>query len=381
MQCEEDRAVMHALHEGHGWSIARIALEFEVNWRTARRYATSRSVVRYRDRVRPAELTEAQLHVVRRRLATCPDLRATTLYREVLELGYTGSYPSFARQVRAERPLDLVLDPPLRFETDPGLQVQADWADCRDWLLGDRLARLHALVAVLGYSRMVAVRFATDTTRATTLSLLLGCMQDLGGASEEVLTDRDPAFVVGSTPSGHAVLAPEWVDLAATLSATPKACRPYRAKTKGKVERMIRELKEDFLPWLTGQVLPLRPTVADYDALALRWCTEVIGARRHRTTGRIVGEAWAEEQPLLRPIPRRIMASFAGEGGSGVASVTGSGDRASKRGHQRPVEPFSKNGRSQSPGRTGAVDAVAALRSTGAQVEIPELLEYEAVLA
>ena len=46
MQCEEDRVLMHALHAGHGWSIAQIAREFDVNWRTARRYATSDAGVR-----------------------------------------------------------------------------------------------------------------------------------------------------------------------------------------------------------------------------------------------------------------------------------------------------------------------------------------------
>jgi len=84
-------AVMHALHAGHGWSSERIAREFDVNWRTARRYATGEAAVGYPDRNRPAELTEAQLLHVRRRLAVCSELRATTLYREVTELGYTGS--------------------------------------------------------------------------------------------------------------------------------------------------------------------------------------------------------------------------------------------------------------------------------------------------
>jgi transposase len=270
MQCEEDRAVMHALHTTHGWSISRIAGEFGINWRTARRYATSETAVRYPDRARPAELTEVQLHHVRQRLAVCHHIRATTLYREVAQLGYSGSYPSFARRVRAERPVDELLDPPLRFETNPGVQVQGDWADCRAWLVGDRLTRLHAFVVVLGFSRMVSVRFATDTTRATTLRLLIECLDELGGAPQEVLTDRDPAFVIGSTPSGHAVFAPEWIDLAATLAATPRACKPYRAKTKGKVERVIRELKEDFLPWITGQLLPPRPALGDYDRLAHR---------------------------------------------------------------------------------------------------------------
>jgi transposase len=346
MQCEEDRAVMHALHVGHGWSIAQIAREFDVNWRTAKRYAESEGVVRYPERERPAELSDSQLAHVRRRLAVCPALRATTLYREVTELGYTGSYPSFARRVRALRPVDEVLDPPLRFETDPGVQVQADWADCRAWLLGVELVRLYAFVAVLGYSRMVAVRFATDTTRSTTLRLLVECLDDLGGAPGEVLTDRDPAFVIGSTPDGHAVYAPEWIDLAATLGVTPKACKPYRAKTKGKVERMIRELKEDFLPWLTGQVLPQRPSLADYDALARRWATEVVATRRHRTTKNIVGDAWAAERPLLQTIPQRILASLAGAGDGDVAPV---------------------------------VD-ISAVRAAGDVVYTPDLDDYEAAL-
>jgi transposase len=381
MQCEEDQAVMHALHEGHGWSIARIAREFDLNWRTAKRYATSGTAVRYPERERPAELTEAQLAYVRHRLAVCSELRATTLYREILERGYTGSYPSFARRVRAERPEDELLDPPLRFETDPGLQAQGDWADCREWLLGERMVKLHALVVVLGFSRMPAVRFATDTTRPTTLRLLLECLDFLGGAPGEVLTDRDPAFVIGSTPSGQAAFAPEWIDLAASLGTTPKACKPYRAKTKGKVERMIRELKEDFLPWLTGQVLPARPSLGDYDALAARWCTEVVGPRRHRTTGKIVAEAWAAERTLLRPIPGRILAAITGEGGRLVAVGAVPADRLSERGSESLGEPRSRPRWYQGPGETGAVGASSTLRSAGERVEIPELADYEAVLS
>ena len=107
------------------------------------------------------------------------------------------------------------------------------------------------------------------------LWLLTECLVDLGGAPTEVLTDRDPALVIGSTPSGRAVFAPEWVDLAEVLGLRPRACRPYRAKTKGKVERVIRELKEDFLAWATGQPMPPRPcwptTTAWRRGGALRW--------------------------------------------------------------------------------------------------------------
>jgi hypothetical protein len=78
------------------------------------------------------------------------------------------------------------------------------------------------------------------------------------------------------------------------------------------VERVIRELKEGFLAWLTGQVLPERPTLAWYDAAARRWTTEIVAARRHRTTKRVIGEAWATERPLLTPVSRRVLARFEG---------------------------------------------------------------------
>jgi len=347
MHSEEDRAVMYALHTCHGWSIARIAREFDVNWRTARRYARSEDAVRYAERARPAELSEAQLAHVKRRLAACPQLRATTLYRELWELGYAGSYPSLARRVRLLRPRDERADPVVRFETDPGVQTQVDWAEAGRWPLADSTAELHCLVAVLGYSRMVALRFATDTTRATTLALLPELLLDLGGAGEEVLSDRDPAFVIGETPQRRPVFAPQWLDLAANLGTRPRACRPHRAQTKGKIERVIREVKEDFLRWLTGQLLPLRPTLDDYDALARRWTSEVVAVRRHRTTGRVVGEAWEEERPRLREIPDRIRAVLQDE--------------------------------IQSPD-VGPLD-LAALRLAGETVEAPSLAVYETVLA
>lgn len=311
MQSEDTWMELHALHR-HGWSIASLAREFGLDWRTAKRYATATEPPRYRPRVRPAELSAAGLAHVERRLAACPDLRTTVLHRELVdEYGYTGSYTSLRRRVVELRPRQTG-EPEIRFETGPGIQTQGDWTDCGIWPLGDGTAELFAFVAILGDSRMPAVRFATDKTRATTLRAIVRCVDDLGGASAEFLTDRDTALMSGSRADGSPIYAPEWVDTAALLGTRPRACRPYRAKTKGKVERMNRELKEDFLAWLTGQVFPERPTLAWYDAMARGWTTEVVATRRHRTTGRIVGEAWAAERPFLTPVSRRLLARIEG---------------------------------------------------------------------
>jgi transposase len=175
------------------------------------------------------------------------------------------------------------------------------------------MVELHAMVTILGCSRAPAIRFATDCTGGTSLERLVRCLDDLGGVTREVLTDRDPAFCIGATSDGRAILAPEWVDLSRLLGLVPKACRPYRAQTQGKVERMVRELKESLLPWLSGQVLPRTPTLAAYDELARRWITEVVLPRRHRTTQQIVGDAWAAERPLLTPIRPALLTGLTGQ--------------------------------------------------------------------
>lgn len=292
-----------------GWSVTALAREYGLSRTTVYKELAS-SAPRSYSRAKPTELNEAQLVHVQRRLSVCPGIRGTDLHAELrYEYGYEGSYPAFERHLRLLRPAE-VKDPEIRFETGPGIQTQVDWAKLGLFPLGDQMVELSAMVAILGLSRAPAIRFAADQTRASAFERLVRCLGDLGGVTREILTDRDVAFCIGSTSEGQAILAPEWVDLATLLGVVPKACRPYRAKTKGKVERMIRELKESFLPWLSRQLLPPQPAIADYDALARRWIQEVVLKRRHRTTRRIVGYAWADERPLLRAIPERVLTKY-----------------------------------------------------------------------
>jgi transposase len=199
---------LHALHK-HGWTISALAREFGLNWRTVKRELESGEPRRYAERVKPTALTETQQAHVERRLAVCPTLRGTDLHGELVrDYEYVGSYPAFARHLRTLRPAE-VRDPEIRFETDPGVQTQADWAILGTWPVDGEPAALSAMVAILGCSRAPAIRFATDRTRPTSLERLTRCLDDLGGVTREVLTDRDPAFCIGATGDGRAILAPE----------------------------------------------------------------------------------------------------------------------------------------------------------------------------
>jgi len=326
LQSGETHVEIQALRR-HGWSVADIASEYGLARNTVYAELASPRPRHYQQRDEPTALTEPQLVHVQRRLVVCPNLRGTDLHAELRsQYGYEGSYPAFQRRLRQLRPAQ-VIDPEVRFETDPGEQAQADWADLGVFPLGRESVEMFAMATILGSSRAPAIRFATDKTRPTSFERLLRCVEDLGGATREILTDRDPVFCIGATSDGRAILAPEWVDMATLLGVVPKACKPYRAKTKGKVERMIRELKEGFLGWLSGQLLPPYPSIADYDALARRWIQEVVLVRTHRTTKRVVGEAWLEERPLLREIPERVRARYAGN----AISLPATAERAQLR--------------------------------------------------
>lgn len=293
---------INTLHR-YGWTVSAIAREFGLSRLTVRREIAHEEPRRYQERVSVLALNDAQRAHIQRRLAVCPAIRGTTLFVELRrDYGYAGSYPTFMRQLRELRPAS-EQEPEIRFETLPGQQIQVDWAHLGEHRVGEDLVPLYALVAILGASRVPSVRFALDRTRATTLAALCACLEDLGGVTREILTDRDPAFCIGTTGDGRAVLSPEWVDFCERIGTVPRACRPYRAKTKGKVERVVREVKEDFLPWLSGQTQLTSPTLDDYERLAQLWREEVVLPRRHRTTRLIIAQAWEEERLLLQPIP------------------------------------------------------------------------------
>jgi transposase len=151
----------------------------------------------------------------------------------------------------------------VRFETLPGRQTQADWKHIGEWQLGTEMVALFAMVAVLGHSRKPAIRIASSMTREVSFERLVRCLDDLGGLTREVLTDRDTVFC--NHHASGPLLVPEWVDLCEQLGIVPKVCRPYRPQTKGKVERVNREVEESFRIWLTNQVLPLEPTLKAVD--------------------------------------------------------------------------------------------------------------------
>jgi transposase len=159
----------------------------------------------------------------------------------------------------------------------------------------ERIVWLFSLV--LGHSRMMWARFVARQDLATVLRCHVAAFEALGGAPEQVLYDRMKTAVLGEVDEKGIAYNPKLLALAAHYGVLPKACRPYRAKTKGKVERPFRYVREDFFLARTFRNLD------DLNAQLGQWLDQVANRRVHATTGRVVAEHFAEERPFLRPLP------------------------------------------------------------------------------
>jgi transposase len=180
--------------------------------------------------------------IIETRLSEYPRLSATRLFDEVRAAGYDGGYTQvkeFVRQIRPTPPLG----PVVRFETPPGLQAQVDFSEFRlPW--GKRFA----LLVVLGYSRLMWVRFYPRQTMAVLFSGLEEAFASFGGVPTELLFDQLKAVIIEDQREfgGKIFENLQFLRFAAHWGFRIRACRPYRARTKGKVERPVGYLREGF---------------------------------------------------------------------------------------------------------------------------------------
>ena len=210
-------------------------------------------------------------------------LSCVRLFEEIRAQGYDGSPDVVERYIKQIKDEQVVAaKATLRFETPPGQQAQADWAHVGE----DAAGKIYAFVMVLSFSRMLFVTF----TRSMDVPTLMRCHQEafdyFGGVVQTILYDNMAQVKHGAT------LNALFADFAAHYGFTVRTHRPYRPRTKGKVERMVDYLKDNFL---NGRAF------AGFEDLRTQgrvWLEEA-NRRVHSTTG---------ERPLDL-LPRESLAS------------------------------------------------------------------------
>jgi len=218
-------------------------------------------------------------------------LSAVRLTQEIAQMGFAGSAQivrRFLTTLRARVPSQLTT----RFETPPGEQAQADWAEAGRYSLADgSMARIFFFVMVLGFSRALYIEF----TRSMRLESLIRCHQNafayFGGWPTRIIYDNMRQVIVRP-----GLVNPHFRDFADHHGFEPKAHRPYRPRTKGKVERMVSYVKDNFL---CGRVFD---SLEDLNAQGRVWLDATANVRLHATTGARPVDLLCKERPHLTPM-------------------------------------------------------------------------------
>lgn len=294
-----------AVLKKHGASIHGIAKSLGVSRNTVRRYLREGEAagVRKPGPKRPEKLDPFKDYIAGRMKAAVPDvIPAVVLLREIQARGYDGGYTRLKVFVRGLCPVAKP-DPLVRFETEPGCQMQADWAT-----VGRGGDKLSVFIGTLGWSRAAYVEFCDNEQ----LESLLGCHENafgfFSGVPHEILYDNMKTVVHERNAYGRDMhrFHPGFLDYARHAGFPPRLCRPYRAKTKGKVERFIGYLKRSFwIPFVaTYRQAGFKPDKEAANAAVKIWLREVANARVHATTGEVPADRLIFEQTKLQEMPK-----------------------------------------------------------------------------
>jgi len=285
-----------------GRSIRWIAREMGLSRNTVRRYLREARSVRYGPRQpRACKLDPFRAYLHERIGQAKPDwIPATVLLREIQAAGYEGGISqlkAYLAPFKAAR-----VDPVVRFETEPGRQMQADFTVIRRGR-----DRLSAFVATLGYSRATFVRFTGREDFPTWRECLIGAFEYFGGVPEEVLFDNAKTVILERDVygAGQHRWHPGMLEFSRDWGFQLRVCRPYRARTKGKVERFNGYLKGSFLVPLLATLRAggLKLDLGTANREVLRWLKDVANVRIHATTGVRPCVRLPEDQAKLAALP------------------------------------------------------------------------------
>ena len=223
------------------------------------------------------------------------DYRATWIYKRIRQLGYSGGYDTvkiYVRKLKKKRQRQAYI----RFETVPGLQGQMDWADFKVADFRGGSFTVYLFVLVLGFSRAMFAMFVDRCTLQAFMDAHIHAFHYLGGIPMEMLYDNMKHVVI-DRKDGQTTFNVEFSHFAQHYCFKPMACPPYSPWVKGKVERPIDYIREDFWRGYTFT------TIEQANRDLLVWLNETANCRRHGTHRQMVDMRWHQELVSLSPCP------------------------------------------------------------------------------
>jgi transposase len=283
------------------WLAGTIARQLGIHHGTVDRVLSQAGLPKL-ERPHRASLLDPYLPFVQATLEQYPTLTASRLYAMVCERGYAGGADHFRHLMLHYRPRALP-EAYLRLKTLPGEQAQVDWGHFGKLTVGRAERPLMAFVMVLSRSRQILLRFFLDARMASFLRGHEAAFHAWGGLPRVLLYDNLKSAVLER--QGDAIrFHPTLLAFAAHYRFEPRPVAIARGNEKGRVERAIRYVRDNFFPARTWRDLDDLNTQAD------AWCRGQAADRpcpEDRTLS--VREAFLQEQPRLLALPENPFAT------------------------------------------------------------------------
>jgi transposase len=217
-----------------------------------------------------------------------------TIFERIRDKGYTGGITILKDYVKPYRP-PKALPAVSRYESLPGEQAQMDYGICHYADFDGTIHKVPVFIMIMGYSRAKYVEFVKRCDLYGLQRCLVNAFEYFGGVPETILTDRMKTVVIG-TEGKRIIWNTKFQEFADDMGFVPKICKARRPQTKGKVERLVHYVKDNFLP---GRIFT---DLNDLNLQAINWCRKV-DSKVHGTTG-LIPIRELKKEPLL-PLPEQ----------------------------------------------------------------------------
>jgi len=299
--------VIHTLYtQGH--SIRSIARITGINRRTISKHLKEEEMKPYKQRTYNSKLDLYKEYIDKRLgLALPHKIPSSVIYEEIKDRGYDGKIRILQKFMSKwyEEHLSIKKQKSIiRFETKPGFQAQVDWT-----VIKSGKEPIYGFVMILSYSRAPFIYFTNSMKQKVWQECHEKAFAYFGGTPKTILYDNLKSAIVQRDKYGknkHS-FNQEFLDFTKGLFM-PKFCKPYRAQTKGKVEKLNRYIKENFyIPLrasLKGSGIAITPDLLNSHIFG--WIAKT-NERVHATTKKIPSKQLEIERGYLLPyIPKGI---------------------------------------------------------------------------
>lgn len=283
-----------------GWGSKRISRALGIARNTVKRYRSQGVAAETQERPKARRLNAARRAEAVSLFEGVAEGNAVVVQQLLAERDVSASVRTVQRAVETRRrELAVSALATVRFETVPGRQMQIDFGQ-KLVRIGGELVRVYLLVAVLGHSRRIFVKPFLSERQDDWREGIAAAFRHFGGVPQEVLGDNAKALVLKHDRAAQTVtFHPNYLAFCRDWDVIPRACGPYRARTKGKTESGVKYAKRN---GLAGREFE---SFAALEAHLAEWMA-VVDQREHGTTHEAPAARFErDERHALRPLPLR----------------------------------------------------------------------------